>query len=139
MEDSGDNYVSHTPTLGCSYTPILVRSIEHSGSKFVERNSMKIAKVLGSVVSTQKEESLRGVKFLLVQYIDEDGNLLSDYEVAADRVGAGVEEWVLVTRGSAARQLEGRERTPLDATIVGIIDTISVSNRMVYSKRSQDT
>lgn len=100
---------------------------------------MKIAKVLGSVVSTQKEESLRGVKFLLVQYIDEDGNLLSDYEVAADRVGAGVEEWVLVTRGSAARQLEGRERTPLDATIVGIIDTISVSNRMVYSKRSQDT
>ncbi|WP_071518369.1 EutN/CcmL family microcompartment protein [Geitlerinema sp. PCC 9228] len=100
---------------------------------------MKIAKVLGSVVSTQKEESLRGVKFLLVQFIDEEGNLLSDYEVAADRVGAGVEEWVLVTCGSAARQFEGREKTPLDATIVGIIDTISVANRMVYSKRSQTT
>jgi carbon dioxide concentrating mechanism protein CcmL len=70
---------------------------------------MQIAKVCGTVVSTQKEPTLRGVKFLLVQFLDEDGQPLPKYEVAADSVGAGVDEWVLVSRGSAARQVPGSE------------------------------
>lgn len=99
---------------------------------------MKIAKVCGTIVSTQKEQSLTGVKFLLVQFIDENGQLLPEYEVAADNVGAGVDEWVLVARGSAARQVSGRENHPLDALVVGIIDTVSVDNGFLYSKSNRE-
>ncbi|NER32264.1 MAG: carbon dioxide concentrating mechanism protein CcmL, partial [Symploca sp. SIO1C4] len=59
---------------------------------------MQIAKVRGTVVSTLKEPSLRGVKFLLLQFLDQEGELLPQYEVAADSVGAGIDEWVLVSR-----------------------------------------
>lgn len=99
---------------------------------------MQIARVCGTVVSTQKEPSLRGVKFLLLQYLDEQGNPLPGFEVAADTVGAGPDEWVLVSRGSAARQVPGSETRPLDALIIGIIDTVSFDNLLLYSKRDQD-
>lgn len=98
---------------------------------------MQIAKVRGTVVSTHKEPSLRGVKFLLLQYLDEEGQLLPTYEVAADTVGAGLDEWVLVSRGSAARQVDGSETRPIDAMVVGIIDTVSVNNHILYSKKDQ--
>lgn len=99
---------------------------------------MQIARVCGTVVSTQKEPSLRGTKFLLVQFLNEEGQPLEQYEVAADSIGAGVDEWVLVSRGSAARQTPGSDTRPLDALIIGIIDTVSVNNRLLYSKREQD-
>lgn len=98
---------------------------------------MQIAKVRGTVVSTQKEPSLRGTKLLLLQFVDMEGQLLPKYEVAADQVGAGIDEWVLVSRGSAARQIAGNEMRPLDALVVGIIDTISIDNRNIYSKKDQ--
>ncbi|MFM7560504.1 EutN/CcmL family microcompartment protein [Cylindrospermopsis raciborskii] len=98
---------------------------------------MQIAKVRGTVVSTQKDPSLRGVKLLMVQLVDENGNLLPKYEVAADSVGAGVDEWVLFSRGGAARQVLGNEQRPLDAAVVAIIDTIHVEDRLVYSKKDQ--
>lgn len=98
---------------------------------------MQIAKVKGTVVSTQKEPSLRGCKFLLLQLLDEEGRLLPEYEVAGDTVGAGVDEWVLVSRGSAARQVPGSEHRPLDALVVAIIDTVTVENRQLYSKKDQ--
>ena len=79
-----------------------------------------------------------GVKFLLVQFLDAEGQPLPHYEVAADSVGAGLDEWVLVSRGSAARQIQGNESRPIDALIVGIIDTVSVENQRLYSKRDQD-
>ncbi len=59
---------------------------------------MQLARVRGTVVSTQKEPSLRGVKLLLLQLLDEEGQPLPGYEVAADSVGAGLDEWVLVSR-----------------------------------------
>ncbi|MGG6297218.1 EutN/CcmL family microcompartment protein [Leptolyngbya sp. AN02str] len=99
---------------------------------------MQIAKVCGTVVSTHKEPSLTGTKFLLLQFVDEQGNLRQEFEVAADSVGAGLDEWVLVSRGSAARQSPGTDQRPLDALVVGIIDTVSVDNRLLYSKRDQD-
>ncbi|MEB3355538.1 MAG: EutN/CcmL family microcompartment protein [Synechococcales bacterium] len=99
---------------------------------------MQIARVRGTVVSTQKEPSLTGVKFLLVQLMDEDGNPLPEYEVAADNVGAGIDEWVLVSRGSAARQTPGGDTRPVDALVVGIIDTVTIDRRFLYSKRDQD-
>ncbi len=98
---------------------------------------MQIAKVRGTVVSTYKEPSLRGVKFLLLQFLDEEGQLLPKYEVAADTVGAGMDEWVLVSCGSAARQVGGSETRPIDAVVVGIIDTVSVNNHTLYSKKDQ--
>jgi carbon dioxide concentrating mechanism protein CcmL len=99
---------------------------------------MQIAKVCGTVVSTQKEQSLMGVKFLVVQYIDNEGHTVPGYEVAADSVGAGIEEWVLVSRGSAARQTQGGNARPIDALVIGIIDTVSVDNLRLYSKRDGD-
>jgi carbon dioxide concentrating mechanism protein CcmL len=95
---------------------------------------MQIARVRGTVVSTQKEPSLTGVKLLLVQFVDEEGSLLPGYEVAADTVGAGLDEWVLVSRGSAARQTERTNNRPIDALVIGIIDTVTAENRMIYKK-----
>ncbi len=98
---------------------------------------MQIARVFGTVTSTQKEPSLRGIKFLVLQLLDDDGEILPGYEVAADNVGAGIGEWVLVSHGSAARQVSGSEQRPVDAAVIAIIDTVSVENRLLYSKREQ--
>jgi carbon dioxide concentrating mechanism protein CcmL len=95
---------------------------------------MQLAIVRGTVVSTYKEPSLRGTKFLLLQFVDQDGQPLPEYEVAADTVGAGVEEWVLVSRGSAARQVRDAIDLPIDAAVVAIVDTVNLANLMVYSK-----
>jgi len=95
---------------------------------------MQVAKVRGTVVSTQKEPTLQGVKFLLVQLVDQGGNLLSDYEVAADTVGAGVDEWVLISRGSGARLVINSEKRPIDAAVIAIIDTITVDGERLYVK-----
>jgi len=98
---------------------------------------MQIARVLGTIVSTQKEPSLTGVKFLLLQILDQEGQPLLKYEVAADSIGAGTDEWVLVSRGSAARQIPRGEQRPVDAAVIAIIDSINVSDRLIYSKRDQ--
>jgi carbon dioxide concentrating mechanism protein CcmL len=96
---------------------------------------MKIAKALGTVVSTQKEPSLQGVKLLFVQYLNEEGQPLPEYEVAADLVGAGVGEWVLISIGSGARKVPGHENRALDAAVVAIIDTVNLSSLSLYSKK----
>ena len=96
---------------------------------------MRLAKVRGTVVSTVKDESLTGVKLLLVQLIEESGDLQDDYEVAADVVGAGVGEWVLVSRGSAARQQQRYANKPVDAAIIAIVDTVSLDSGLLYDKR----
>lgn len=99
---------------------------------------MQIARVRGTVVSTQKEPNLQGTKFLLVQLVDDTGQPTAQYEVAADGVGAGIDEWVLVSRGSAARQVARGADRPIDAAVVAIIDTVSVENMRLYSKRDDD-
>ncbi|MGK7943779.1 MAG: EutN/CcmL family microcompartment protein [Microcystaceae cyanobacterium] len=98
---------------------------------------MQIAKVRGTVVSTHKAPSLTGVKFLFLQYVNLEGELLQEFEVAADMVGAGLNEWVLVSQGSAARIERGHEARPLDAMVVGIIDTVTVDNRRLYDKKNE--
>ena len=90
---------------------------------------------MGTVVSTHKEPSLTGTKFLLVQMLDAIGNELPEYEIAADCVGAGLTEVVLVSLGSAARQVSSKDHYPVDALIVAIVDTVVVGNRLTYSKR----
>ena len=96
---------------------------------------MRLAKVRGTVVSTVKDDSLRGVKLLMVQSIDASGDLLEEYEVAADVVGAGVGEWVLISRGSSARQHYGYSEKPVDASVIAIVDTVSLDSGALYDKR----
>lgn len=83
---------------------------------------MIIGKVVGSVVSTRKNENLVGNKFMIVEFLEsiEPGKKRI---VAIDNIGAGVGEVVLVALGSAARV--GIENTPVDAAIVGIVDSCS--------------
>lgn len=96
---------------------------------------MKLARVVGTVVSTHKEQSLTGTKFLLVQLLDAAGNDLPEYEVAADGIGAGLSEVVLLSLGSAARQVSTKTAYPVDALVVAIVDTVALGNNLTYSKR----
>ena len=82
---------------------------------------MIIGKVIGSVVSTRKNEKLVGSKFMIVETLCETGNMKK--VVAVDNVGAGIGELVLVATGSAARIGCDAPNAPIDAAIVGIIDS----------------
>ena len=77
--------------------------------------------IRGNIVSTRKQESLVGSKFMEVEII-ENGELTKKYLVAVDSVGAGIGETVLVTTGSSARLALHNVNTPCDAVIVGIVD-----------------
>lgn len=97
---------------------------------------MFIAKVNGHVVSTQKISSMIGQKMLVVEpYQVKDGNALRSTGrtlVAADTVGAGKGELVLITQGSSARLAMPDSNTPVDCVIVGIVDSIDVGTTKVY-------
>jgi len=82
---------------------------------------MIIGKVIGSVVSTRKNENLVGNKFMIVEPVEKMAAKNSQL-VAIDNIGAGIGEYVLVATGSAARIGCGRETAPVDAAIVGIVD-----------------
>ena len=89
---------------------------------------MIIARILGTVVSTQKDERLLGKKLLIVRPLNTDGTDMSGYVVAVDTVGAGFHERVLVVAGSSARLAQGMKDVPIDAAIVGVIDTVDISD-----------
>jgi microcompartment protein CcmK/EutM len=89
---------------------------------------MIIARILGTVVSTQKDERLKGSKLLLVRPLNLDGSDGSGYIVAVDTVGAGFHERVLVVAGSSARLAEGMKDRPVDAAIIGVVDTVDFVN-----------
>jgi len=95
---------------------------------------MQLAKVVGTVVSTRKDASLDGLKFLLVRPVDEEGRETGAFLVAADAVGAGPEEIVLIASGSSARQTQQTDKRPVDAVIMGIVDTWSVDDKTKYKK-----
>lgn len=85
---------------------------------------MIIGRILGTVVSTQKDERLLGKKLLIVKPINLDGTDQNGYVVAVDTVGAGFHEKVLVVAGSSARLAEGNKDCPVDSAIVGVVDSI---------------
>lgn len=89
---------------------------------------MYLAKVIGTVVSTSKDERLIGFKLMLTRRVDENGAATGSPEVCVDTVGAGTGETVLVTKGSSARFAADRANAPLDATIVGIVDSVEIEN-----------
>ena len=95
---------------------------------------MQLARVVGSVVATRKEESLTGLKLLLVRPVDEEGKAGSALLVAADAVGAGPDEIVLVASGSSARQTQSTDRRPVDAVVMAIVDSWDVGGAVKYRK-----
>ncbi len=95
---------------------------------------MLIGRVVGTVVSSNKEQELSGLKLLLVRGADVDGKATGSLVVAIDAVGAGVGEVVLYASGSSARQTQVTKDRPVDATIMAIVDSIEHEGRQTYIK-----
>jgi ethanolamine utilization protein EutN len=92
---------------------------------------MQIARVIGTVVSTQKHRKFEGAKLMLVQPLNMDDTPRGNALLAIDGVGAGVHEKVLVVlEGRAAGEALGRKAAPVDAAIVGIIDHVEIDGRL---------
>jgi microcompartment protein CcmK/EutM len=87
---------------------------------------MLLAKVVGTVVATRKDEKLVASKLLLVRPADPRGKVEGGYLVAIDTVDAGFGETVLIVSGSSARMAAGLKDCPVDAAIVGIVDQVEV-------------
>jgi ethanolamine utilization protein EutN len=104
---------------------------------------MFLAKVTGSVVATQKVNSMTGSKLLTVEPLRVDpasrDRLVGTGRtfVAVDTLGAGQEEMVLIVQGSSARLTPETEKLPVDCTIIGIVDTVNVENRTIFSARGK--
>ncbi len=98
---------------------------------------MLLARVVGTVVATRKEESMEGLKFLLLRQITAEGKDTSNFVVAADGVGAGAGEVVLYASGSSARQTKATHERPCDAVIMAIVDTWEMGDRRVYDKSQE--
>jgi ethanolamine utilization protein EutN len=105
---------------------------------------MFIAKVTGSVISTQKVEKMTGRKLMVVEPYrleEKDRSRLVTTGrtfVAVDTVGAGEGEFVLITQGSSARLTPETKELPIDAVIIGIVDTVHIDRACVFSREQKD-
>lgn len=89
---------------------------------------MRLALVTGTVTATAKDASLVGGKLLLTNVVDGDENVVDGSVVAYDTVGAGVGDRVLIAQGTAARLAAGASALPVDASIVAIIDDVTLAS-----------
>src|SRR5258708_33044846 len=102
---------------------------------------MFLAKVTGSVVATQKVASMVGRKLLNVEPLRVDPGPRDKLVptgrsvVVVDTVGAGLGEMVLIVQGSSARLTPETEKLPVDCTIIGIVDSVNVENKTIFSAR----
>ena len=93
---------------------------------------MFLARVIGSVVSTKKDETMRGQKLLLLRPMLVDEATPAQFRagpstiVACDSLGAGIGDLVLFCQGSSARQAAGMKTLPIDAAVIGLVDTVEV-------------
>ena len=103
---------------------------------------MFLAKVEGSVVATKKDPNMSGRKLLLLrpQLVDEKDPTKfrpgANTIVAVDSVGAGIDEMVLFCQGSSARMAPGMKEVPVDAVIIGIVDTVDVFGKQIFTARN---
>jgi len=93
---------------------------------------MRVGKVIGTIWATRKDEKLNGLKLLIVQQL----NIINDSNegapiIAADMIGAGVGERVIIVGGSSARSAAGSNHVPVDATVVGIIDDQEIEEDLI--------
>ena len=98
---------------------------------------MNLAKVLGRVVSTQKEPSIDGLKLLMLGAAGPDGQLTGGIVVAVDAVGAGEGEYVLYASGSSARQTAVTNNKPVDSVIMAIVDSWDIDGELRYKKDAE--
>lgn len=89
---------------------------------------MFLGRVVGTVWATRKDEKLDGLKFQIVQKVDEQLKLRSEFTIAVDSVGAGSGELVLCAAGSSARMTAVTENKPVDAVIMAIVDAVDFTD-----------
>ncbi|MCD6310335.1 MAG: EutN/CcmL family microcompartment protein [Candidatus Eremiobacteraeota bacterium] len=99
---------------------------------------MKFARVIGTVVSTQKEPVIEGRKFLLIQPVNIKFEPEGTPLVAVDAVGAGEGELILFVSGSSARQTTLTKNTPCDCAIMGIVDLVEKKGSVIYDKSKEE-
>lgn len=97
---------------------------------------MLICKVTGTLVATRKEPTLDGLKLLVVRPCDVKGEPTGAALIAADAVGAGIGEVVLIAQGSSARQTGATKDRPVDAVIMAIVDTLAVGDAVTFEKNA---
>ncbi|MBU5425440.1 EutN/CcmL family microcompartment protein [Tissierella pigra] len=95
---------------------------------------MKIGRVIGTIVATRKDEKLIGTKLMITQPLDLDLNPLGESIIAVDTVGAGIGELVAFVTGTASRIAARKMDSPIDASIVGIIDEIDINKSLLGNK-----
>jgi ethanolamine utilization protein EutN len=95
---------------------------------------MVLGRVIGTLVASRKEPTLEGLKLLVVRACDVDGTPNGAIAIAVDAVGAGLDEVVLYAAGSSARQTQATQNRPVDATIMAIVDEITVGNERRFVK-----
>ncbi len=98
---------------------------------------MLLGRVVGTLVATRKEESLEGLKFLVLKQLDIEGAETGGYRVCADAIGAGLGEVVLYATGSAARQTKRTHQRPCDGVIMAIVDVLEVDGVVKYDKSEE--
>jgi microcompartment protein CcmK/EutM len=99
---------------------------------------MQLARVIGTVVSDQKDPALDGLKFLLLRTLSVENEELTGYVVAADAVGAGLDEVVMFATGSSARQTTLTQNRPVDAVVMAIVDEWEIEGTPRYRKTPAD-
>lgn len=98
---------------------------------------MILGRVVGTIVATRKDEKLSGTKLLIVRTLDPETDREEGYTVAVDTVGAGVGELVICVAGSSARLAAGMKDHPVDAAIVGIVDTVKLDRPAGIGEKSR--
>ncbi|MEM8734537.1 MAG: EutN/CcmL family microcompartment protein [Planctomycetota bacterium] len=105
---------------------------------------MFVAKVTGSVVATQKVDTMRGHKLLVVEPYRLESKKRSELVttgrtfIAVDMLGAGVDDFVLISQGSSARFTPETQTLPIDCVVIGIVDNVSIEKSDVYSRTAAD-
>ena len=95
---------------------------------------MRIARVIGTTISTIKDEKVRGSKLLILRQTDETGEITGNPYVAVDLVDAGVDDLVLTGHGSSARQTYQTKDCPVDAVVMAVVDHLEVDGEVVFRK-----
>ena len=104
---------------------------------------MFVARVTGSVVSTEKVDSMKGQKLLIVEPYRLEGSARDRLVttgrtfVAVDMLGAGVGDMVLISQGSSARFTPETNKLPIDTVVIGIVDEVNIDKQSVYSRRHE--
>ena len=96
---------------------------------------MKLGKIVGTVVSSQKDQKTEGLKFFVVRDLSVEMKNKDSFVIAADSVGAGIGEVVLYASGSSARQTDLTNNRPIDACVMAIVDLIDLEGELVYDKQ----